>query len=40
MATSDADTIRTFTEAQLSDWLEEREIPLEFCAVFESKLCF
>ena len=42
MATSvviDADTIRGFSDAQLSDWLEERDIPLEFCHVFESKLC-
>ena len=42
MATSvmvDADTIRDFSDAQLSDWLEERDIPLEFCHVFESKLC-
>ena len=42
MATSvviDADSIRGFSDAQLSDWLEERDIPLEFCHVFESKLC-
>lgn len=42
MATSvvlDADAIRGFTDAQLSDWLEERDIPVEFCHVFESKLC-
>lgn len=34
----DADTIRTFSETQLSDWLEEREILVEFCAEFESML--
>ena len=31
----DAD-IWAFSEAQLSDWLEERDIQLESCAVFES----
>ena len=30
----DAETIWAFSEAQLSDWLEEQDIPLEFCAVF------
>ena len=42
MATSvvlDADTIRGFTDAQLSDRLEEQDIPVEFCRAFESKLC-
>ena len=34
----DADTIKTFSECQLSDWLEERDIPLEICHKFESML--
>lgn len=41
MATSsvlDADMIRPFSEAQLSNWLEKLEISLEFFAEFESML--
>ena len=32
-----ADEIRKFDEAELADWLEEKDIPREFCVEFESK---
>lgn len=37
-ASVDVNEIRTYDEAQLLNWLEERDIPREFCGEFESKL--
>jgi hypothetical protein len=33
----DADEIRKFDEAELAEWLEEKDIPREFCEKLESK---
>ena len=38
LASVDVEEMKTYDEARLLDWLEERDIPREYCGEFESKL--